>query len=129
MRRRGSTLIETLYSCVLLSLVTLFVLNLYPGSFVAIKRGESTLQAEMFSQTILEDLKSRSFGNLQIGAPPAYLSQTYGGIEYDPTVQLQAYDSISNTSLLMAAVVTVSWTYKGSLHNVTHEMLLANVTR
>jgi hypothetical protein len=136
-RKRGSTLIETLYSCVLLSLVTLFILNLYPGSFVAIKRGESTLEAEMYAQSILEDLKSRSYANLytglQAGTAPFYADIIYGGIDYSPAVSLVNYPGTgadaANPLILMGAIVTVNWTYKNVARNVTHEMFIANITR
>jgi type II secretory pathway pseudopilin PulG len=129
-KNRGFTLIETIYSCVLLSLMALFVLNLYPSSFLAIRRGESTLQAEMLAQTVLEDVKSRSFANLSQIQTNSYLNVTYGGITYTPTISISnSPDGTANASLLQVATVVVSWTYRNTVRNVTHTMYLANVTR
>lgn len=87
-RPQAFSLIETIYSTVLLGFIALFLLNLYPSSFVAIKRGESTFTADNFASAIIEDLHSRNFANLVQGPGPPYNTTTWGGITYSATVNI-----------------------------------------
>ena len=129
------SLVETIYATLLLGFIALFLLNLYPSSFVAIKRGEATYNADCLASNILEDLHARSFANLIPGAEPAYAKRDIGGIEYVPEVKiayctdnpapLPAYDD----RYLKSATVTVRWTYSSRPYSVVHEALLHNVTR
>ncbi|CAN0101151.1 unnamed protein product, partial [Phaeothamnion confervicola] len=111
------SLVETIYATLLLGFIALFLLNLYPSSFVAIKRGESTFTADNFASSILEDLHSRSYGNVTPANVPAYQKQTFGGIEYTPVVQIVYLPNDPNLlytpdpNHVKSASVTVSWYY------------------
>mgnify|MGYP001247316618 CR=1 FL=1 len=127
--KRGFTLLETIFASVLFGFIVLFVLNLYPSSMVAVRRGESQIIADNFAQTILEDLRSRSFYNVSTTSPPTYLKWTYGQTDYIPTVTV-AYDSDASLErYLKIATVTVSWDFQRRTNKVEHTMYLHNVTR
>ena len=133
-RYRGFSLLETIYATLLLGFIALFLLNLYPSSFVAIKRGESTFTADNFAETILEDLHSRNFANLIPGSEPSYLAQSWGGITYTPTLQLLYLPTptdawLGNPNYIKVAQVTISWTYSTLNHQVVHEAYLHNITQ
>ena len=134
-RRQGMSLIETIYATLLLGFIALFLLNLYPASFVAIKRGESTFTADNFASSILEDIRSRSYGNVTPSNLPTDQSQTFGGIEYTPVIQVIYLPNDPNLTYtpdpnhVKSASVTVSWYYSNLLHQVVHEAYLYNVTR
>lgn len=129
------SLIETIYATLLLGFIALFLLNLYPSSFVAIKRGESTFTADNFASSILEDLHSRSYANVTPSNIPTYQPQTFGGIQYTPVVQIIYLPSdptltyAPDPNHVKSASVTISWYYSNVLHQVVHEAYLYNVTR
>lgn len=127
--RRGFTLLETIFASVLFGFIVLFVLNLYPSSIVAVRRGETQIIADNCAQAILEDLRSRSFYNVNVAAPPAYQKWVYGGTDFVPTVTL-AYDSDPNLEpFLKIATVNITWTFQNRTNSVVHSMYLNNITR
>ena len=127
--RHGFTLLETIFASVLFGFIVLFVLNLYPSSMVAVRRGESQIVADNFAQTILEDLRSRSFYNVSTVSPPTYQKWTYSQTDYIPTVTV-AYDSDASLErYLKIATVKITWSFQKRTNTVEHTMYLHNVTR
>lgn len=130
--RGGFTLLETIFASVLFGFIVLFVLNLYPSSIVAVRRGETQIIADNFAQAILEDLRSRSFTNLVVGGTaPTYNKWVYSDTEYLPTVLIE-YDtdvSIDTRDYLKVATVTVSWKFQNRNNSVVHKMYLHSVNR
>ena len=127
--RRGFTLLETIFASVLFGFIVLFVLNLYPSSIVAVRRGETQIIADNCAQAILEDLRSRSFYNINVASPPTYQKWVYGGTDFVPTVTL-AYDSDTNLEpFLKIATVNITWTFQNRTNSVVHSMYLNNITR
>ncbi|MBN9416186.1 MAG: type II secretion system protein [Candidatus Eremiobacteraeota bacterium] len=127
--RRGFTLLETIFASVLMGFVILFICNLYPGSIVAIRRGETQIVADNLAQSILEDLRSRSFYNLTPINMPSYASRIYGGTEYTPSVSLTYDSDPSLESYLKIAKVRVNWKFQNRDQEVVQIMYLHNVTR
>lgn len=127
--RGGFTLLETIFASVLFGFIVLFIVNLFPSSIVAVHRGESQIIADNFAQTILEDLRSRSFYNVSTISPPTYQKWTYGETDYLPTVAV-SYDSDSTLeNYLKIAKVTVSWNFQRRNNSVVHIMYLHSVNR
>ncbi|MFN8614148.1 MAG: prepilin-type N-terminal cleavage/methylation domain-containing protein [Vulcanimicrobiota bacterium] len=127
--KRGFTLLETIFASVLFGFIVLFVLNLYPSSIVAVRRGETQIIADNCAQAILEDLRSRSFYNINVASPPTYQKWVYGGTDFVPTVTL-AYDSDTNLEpFLKIATVNITWTFQNRTNSVVHSMYLNNITR
>jgi len=127
--RGGFTLLETIFASVLFGFIVLFILNLFPSSIVAVHRGESQIIADNFAQTILEDLRSRSFYNVTVGAPPTYQKWTYGDIDYLPTVEVTKDSDTDLEPFLKIAKVTVSWKFQRRDNSVVHTMYLHNLNR
>ena len=131
------SMLETIYATLLLGFIALFLLNLYPSSFLAIKRGESTFTADNFASNILEDIHSRNFANLIPGAEPVYQKYTAGGIDYVPVLKILYLpaptgnfpDAGADEKYLKVAKVTISWKYGAVDRQVTHEAYIHNVTR
>ncbi|MBS2037632.1 prepilin-type N-terminal cleavage/methylation domain-containing protein [bacterium] len=127
--RQGFTLLETIFASVLFGFIVLFVLNLYPSSIVAVRRGETQIIADNCAQAILEDLRSRSFYNVNVASPPTYQKWVYGGTDFIPTVSL-AYDTDSSLEpFLKIATVNITWTFQNRTNSVVHTMYLNNITR
>ena len=128
--KRGFTLLETIFASVLFAFIVLFILNLYPGSIVAIRRGESQIVADNYAQTILEDLRSRTFANVTT-ATASYQKLVYANTEYDPLVDIHYHSDVASVpeEFLKIARVTVSWKFQNRTNQVVHTMYLHNVTR
>lgn len=127
--RKGFTLLETIFASVLMGFVILFICNLYPGSIVAIRRGETQIVADNLAQSILEDLRSRSFYNVNPASPPSYAKRIYGATEYTPTVSITYDSDPSLESFLKIAQVKVNWKFQNRDQEVVQIMYLHNVTR
>lgn len=127
--RSGFTLLETIFASVLFGFIVLFIANLYPSSMVAVRRGETQIVADNFAQTILEDLRSRSFQNVSQISPPAYQKWTYGHTDFNPTVAITYDGDPSLERYLKIATVTVTWEFQRRTNTVVHTMYLHNVTR
>ena len=132
MRLRGFTLIETIYSTLLLGFIIIALLNVYSGSFVAIKRGEGTLQADALAQAVLEDMRSQPYGNYTVGVGPAPSPTPwiYGTVTYEPTAEVFRPPG-TNTSVdyLKGYRVKVTWKINNQLKQVTHEAYVHNIRR
>lgn len=127
--RRGFTLIETIFASVLFGMVLLFVVNIYPSSMVAVRRGETQIVADNFAQTILEDLRSRSFPNVSVTSPPAYAAMEHYGVEYTPVLEVSYSPDPAEENFLKRARLTVRWRFQNRDLEVVHSMYLHNVTR
>lgn len=127
--RRGFTLLETIFASVLFGFIVLFIANLYPSSIIAVRRGETQIVADNFAQTILEDLRSRSFYNVSKLSPPTYQKWTYGQTDFIPTVSVDYDADPTLERYLKIATVTVSWDFQRRTNKVVHIMYLHNVTR
>lgn len=127
--RGGFTLLETIFASVLFGFIILFIANLYPSSIVAVRRGETQIIADNFAQTILEDLRSRSFYNVSTVSPPTYQKWTYGQTDFLPTVKIEYDGDSSLDRYLKIATVTVTWDFQRRTNKVVHIMYLHNVTR
>jgi len=133
--RRGFTILETIYASILFAFITLFILNIYPGSMVAIHRADTQIVADNFAQTILEDLRSRSFANLDVNNEPYYVQLIYGNTEYTPVVDLMYHQDYTAANadvregFLKVARVTVRWKFQHRDREVVHVMYLHNITR
>lgn len=128
MRHKGFTLIETIYSTLLLSFIVITICNLYPSSFVAIKRGEGTLQADALAQNILEEVRSRPFPNLTTGPVTGFGPVVYGNTEYTPTVNLSTVPQASD-KFVLACNVSVTWKLQNQIKSVHHANYICNVRR
>lgn len=127
--RQGFTLLETIFASVLFGFIILFIINLYPSSLVAVRRGETQIIADNFADTVLEDLRSRSFYNVSVTSPPAYQKWTYNQVDFIPSVTV-AYDSDPDLErYLKIATVTITWNFQRRVNKVVHTMYLHNINR
>lgn len=132
MKQRGFTLIETIYSTLLFGFIIIALLNLYPSSFVAIKRGEGTLQGDALAQAVLEDMRSRPYDSFTFGTPPAPAPTPwiYGDTTYTPTVQVFRPPGANTTvNYITGFRVTVAWNVTSGQKQVIHEAYVHNIRR
>lgn len=129
MSSRGFTLAETVYASVLFAFVILFILNIYPSSMVAIRRGETQIVADNFAQSILEDLRARSFANVSTTSEPSYTALIYNDTRYNPYLDIFYDPDGADPRFLKVARLQVAWIFQNRENRVVHTMYLHNVTR
>lgn len=98
---------------------------------VAIRRGETQIIADNFAQSVLEDLRSRSFYNLDVNDPPDYqiLENIYYNTAFHPYLELFYDPDGSDERYLKIAKVDVAWVFQNRENHVIHTMYVHNVTR
>jgi len=136
-KHRGFTLIETIYSTLLFGFIIITLVNLYPSSFLAIKRGEGTLVGDALAQATLEELRSKPFDTYapEMVLNPGPSPWIYGGTTYTPTVEVfWPPGTAPSPGFLKGYRVTVKWrvgshTAADQTRQVTHEMYVHNVRR
>lgn len=125
--RRGFTLLESIFSFVILSFVLMVLFSLYPSSAAGTRRAEQQMQADALAQSVLEDCRARPFAALTPG--PATLPPVeVAGVSYARAVEVVALPPASPKRLL-AVRVLVSWTDRSRKRSVRHELRMANVGR
>ena len=102
---------------------------------VAIHRADTQIVADNFAQSILEDLRSRSFANLDVNSEPSYQPLLYGNTEFTPVVDVMYHQDFTTANpdvrpnFLKVAKVTVQWKFQNRDREVVHVMYLHNITR
>jgi len=130
---KAFTLMETLITLSVLSLVTIFLFNIYPTSLLAIRRGEQQLEANSRASSWLEiyqqDIPALFAMPLDTPVPlPGPLGA--GGANYTTELVCSTLPAPSNDDKkLRKLTVTVSWELMKHQRTVTHTRYVANLTR
>lgn len=124
---RGLTLIEVIVSILILSLVLIFVLNLFPSAMAAARQGEQLVCADNIASSLLDDYASRPFSQLVVGID--YLEeQKFDNIAYRPRVETLEIPG-TDPENLKAIRALVEWEFRGQTRVSRHELWVANVRR
>lgn len=122
---RGFTLVETIFSALVISLVILAIMNLYPSAMVAIKRSEGRIQANLVAQSVLERMRTVKFEDLSPGyvppAGPPFDPVSLDGVTYTPTVEVYDPDPAVGHDFTMAIRARVGWEVRGQQYEVVQE--------
>lgn len=118
MRRRGLTLLELMICFTLILLLVIFVLNIFPGSLVALHQSELRLEAQRQAEDVLYVARSAAFdayaldSNLQL--PPRGLN----GGEFQPSLRCRAVDG-QDPDITRELLVTVTWKERSARRSLT----------
>ncbi len=126
---RAFTLIETIFSALVISLVLLAIMNLYPSALVAVKKSESRIQATNIALSVLEEMRATPFSELTIPfvmpAAPPFEPVNLDGVTYTPTVTVYDTPAVGTPATeddyLKGIQVTVAWESRGIQHQITEE--------
>jgi type II secretory pathway pseudopilin PulG len=105
-RRRGFTILETLFAAGVLLFVMMAVLNILPSASLASKRADQQMTADSIAQSELERLRVASYDTLPATATS---TTTVNGTEYRVDSAVADADPALGTTHAKQAVVTVSW--------------------
>ncbi len=124
---------ETLVTLLVLSLVTIFLFNIYPTSLLAIRRGEQQLEANSRATSWLEIYQTdvNALFAMPLDTPidlPGPLGA--GGANYTTQLLCSTLPAPSNDDKkLRKLTVTVNWELMNHKRSVTHTRYVANLTR
>jgi type II secretory pathway pseudopilin PulG len=118
--RRGISLIEVMVSLAIVFLLCIFVLNLFPSSLIAIRHGESRLDAQRVAEATLEQARALSFDLWTTGTVQSKPPQLCNGLAFTPVLTIAAVSGYPSTSLKSYRVV-VSWTERNVKRSLSQE--------
>lgn len=130
-RRRGFTLLETIFSSLFIGVTVLAIVNLFPGAYLSIRQSETITQADYVAKSIMDDLRSNLDLEHEDPAQLAYEPRTIEGIVYTPRAELfnvPGLDDEASRLSIRGVRVTVSYRLSLSEKKVVHETYLHRLT-
>ncbi len=127
MIRRGFTLLETIVTSFIVSMILIFVLNLFPAAMTAVRRSESEVQANLLATSLLEQFRAQTFADLK-ALPDGDI--TIDGTAYRYTTKVgPVTDPASDPKYLKRAMVNVTWKVRQLEHTVKREIWIHALKR
>lgn len=124
--KRGFGLVDAIFATAVLLLVGLFVLNLFPGSLLAIAMTRDRLQANNLCQGEMATARHTGFSELSFGTT----ERTVAADGTNFLVKREVYPIEGrDDSLVRGVKVTVEWTVRGKTRDVYLESYLSSVRR
>lgn len=114
MKRRGLTLLELVVCFSVVLLLVIFVLNLFPGSLLALRQSEARLEAQRQAELLLDRARLARFDTYAVGSTQTLPPRGLNGTQFTPvleSVALAGYDS--NQVKQLRAMV--SWDDHGTI--------------
>ncbi len=108
MRRRGLTLLELIVCFSVVLLLIIFVLNLFPGSLLALRQSEARLEAQRQAELLLDRARLARFDTYAVGVRQSLSPRSLNGTQFTPVLESLAvagYDSHSLKELR----VSIGW--------------------
>lgn len=131
-RRRGLSLLETVFASGLLAGVVFMLFNLYPASALAVRRSQDHLQADQIAQTLIALYQAEPFSHLDDlqskgtwSIPEMAVAGT--NTRFKPTLQVLYGPDNSDREVLRLLRVTVNWSWVRGVQSVTQEIYLVDL--
>lgn len=118
---------ETVISIFLVSMLMILLLNLYPGSVLAVRQAEQIQRADRLAQSLLADGLARPFGSLVVGTVEPMSAVVASGISFNRQLEVVAVDG--DVNLIKGLRATVSWDDRGRQRRVVHEVWVPKIPR
>ena len=119
--KRGFTLAEMAVSLGIVSLLLIFVLNLFPSALVAQKGAEERLQAGSLARSLLEQQLDTPFGQLPVGLRRQLEPVSREGVLYQIRLEVDAGQGVDARFLRVLRVI-VRWQSRGQQRIVQREL-------
>jgi len=132
MRRRGLSLLETVFASGLLAGIVFMLFNLYPASALAVRRSQDRLQADQLAQTYIALYQAEPFSHLETIQGQSPLSLPEVSIEgtnthFKPMLEVLYGPGDSNREVLRLLRVTVRWDWVRGPQSITQEIYLVDL--
>ncbi len=131
-RQQAFTLIETIFSTLFIGVTVLAILNLFPGAYLSLRKSETTIQADLITKSIVDELRLVPFSELQVGykcpPQPPFESWKVEGVTYTPAVEIYEVPD-TKFDFLKGVRVTVTYRINLSETKLVHETYLHKLIR
>lgn len=132
MRRRGLSLLETVFASGLLAGVVFMLFNLYPASALAVRRSQDRLQADQLAQTYIALYQAEPFSHLDTIQSKSPLNLAEVSVEgthtrFKPILEVLYGPGDSNHEVLRMLRVTISWDWVRGAQSVSQEIYLVDL--
>ena len=132
MKRRGLSLLETVFASGLLAGVVFMLFNLYPASALAVRRSQDRLQADQLAQTYIALYQAEPFSHLDTIQSKSPLSLAEVSVEgtntrFKPMLEVLYGPGDSNHEVLRMLRVTISWDWVRGAQSVSQEIYLVDL--
>ena len=124
--KRGYGLVDAIFATAVLLLIGLFVLNLFPGSLLAISMTRDRLQADNLCQGEMAAARHSAFSELAFGTTVRTVSAD--GTTFHVTREVYPVES-RDDSLIRGVKVTVEWTVRDKTREARLETYLSSIRR
>lgn len=125
--QRGFNLLEVILSFFIISIVLLVLINLYPMSYVSMRRGEHLLAGDAIAHDLLERARAADYEGLVVGSTTPSPPVMRGSLEYRPVMTVNEIAGV-DPDIAREVVVRVQWTEKGAgVQQVTHRLYVTRV--
>lgn len=113
MKRRALTLLELIVCLSLVLLLVIFVLNLFPGSLLALRQSEDRLEAQRQAELVLDRARLARYDTYAVGSSLTLPARALNGTQFLPVLEAAAvagYDA----NLVKELRVSVAWDDRGT---------------
>lgn len=124
--KRGFGLVDAIFATAVLFLIGLFVLNLFPGSLLAIAMTRDRLQANNLCQGEMATARHTGFSDLSFGTTERTV--VADGTKFRIKREVYPIDG-RDDSLIRGVKVSVEWTIRGKTREAQLETYLSSVRR
>lgn len=108
MRSRGLTLLELMICFTLVLLLVIFILNLFPGSLLALRQSELRLEAQRQAERILLVARNAAFDAYALDTPATLPACGLNGTRFNPVLEVHAVSGL-DSAFVREMTVTVRW--------------------
>lgn len=113
MRRRGLTLLELIVCFSVVLLLIIFVLNLFPGSLLALRQSEARLEAQRQAELVLDRVRLARFDTYAVDTTLRLDPRALNGTSFVPVLEARAVAGYDSNSIKLLRV-SVSWDDHGT---------------
>lgn len=113
MKRRGVTLLELIVCFSVVLLLILFVLNLFPGSLLALRQSEARLEAQHQAELLLDRARLARFDAYAVGSSLTLPARALNGTSFLPVLDSKAVAGY-DPALVKELRLTVNWDDHGT---------------
>lgn len=113
---------EVILAAALLGLLLPFLFQLYPTSLLAIRRGESQLEATELARSALEEFRARPFAALAPGETALPAMSGAGQVEFARKIAIRQV-----SPRLLELRSTVEWSVRQKVYRTEHAVYVSKV--
>lgn len=116
MRARGLTLLELIVCFSLALLLIIFVLNLFPGSLLALRHSEQRLEAQRQAERLLDQARQARFDTYSLDTPVTLGPTGLNGTLFQPVLEVKGVAGY-DPALVREYRLSLSWDDHGTPRN------------